>query len=135
MSKQEENKTNTNPNLSTIEQLQDYLSGKPIAPEHTEIIADLMNEKELLSRKKENREDPHLPFITNFPNQATANYFNQIWSLMVDGFKSVLFFDLLTRDLKLFTAVGGARAQLIADTTQPKVIIGKTFDPNTNDTK
>ena len=125
MSNQDENRV-----LPTIEQLQSYLDGKPVAPEHTEIISALFHNQEKLVRKKEDYEDQHLPFITNFPNQATANIFNQLWATYVDGLKSELWFDYLTRDLKLFTSVGGERSKLVAETTQPKVIIGKPFDPN-----
>lgn len=127
----EENKDKV---LPTIEQLQSYLDGKPVAPEHTEIIAGLFHLEEKIIRKKEEYEDQHLPFITNFPNQQTANLFNQLWATYVDGLKSELWFDYLTRDLKLFTAVGGERSKLVAETTQPKVIMGRPFDPKQLDT-
>ncbi len=120
--------------LPTIEQLQSYLDGKPVAPEHTEIISALFHNQEKLVRKKDEYEDLHLPFITNFPNQQTANIFNQLWATYVDGLKSELWFDYLTRDLKLFTAVGGERAKLVSETTQPKVIMGRPFDPKQLDT-
>lgn len=129
MSKEEENRV-----LPTIEQLQSYLDGKPVAPEHTEIISALFHNQEKIVKRKEEYEDQHLPFITNFPNQQTANIFNQLWTTYVDGLKSELWFDYLTRDLKLFTAIGGERSKLVAETTQPKIILGRPFDPNQSNT-
>ncbi len=126
--------TEENKGQPTIEQLQSYLDGKPVAPEHTEIISALFHNQEKIVKKKEEYEDQHLPFITYFPNQQTANLFNQLWATYVDGLKSELWFDYLTRDLKLFTSVGGERSKLVAETTQPKVIIGKQFDPNQSNT-
>ena len=120
--------------LPTIDQLQSYLDGKPVAPEHTEIISALFHNQEHIVKRKEEYEDQHLPFITNFPNQQTANLFNQLWATYVDGLKSELWFDYLTRDLKLFTSVGGERSKLVAETTQPKVIMGRPFDPKQLDT-
>ena len=128
--KQEESKKE----LPTIQELQSYLDGKPVAPEHTEIISALFHNQEKLVKRKEDYEDLHLPFITNFPNQATANLFNILWATYVDGLKSEIWFDYLTRDLKLFTSVGGERAKLVSETTQPKIILGKQFDPNLSNT-